>query len=480
VIPDQPLPRRTKVFYALGTLVLGARDTGFNTFILIFYNQALGVPAALAGLALMISLIADAVFDPLIGLASDGWRSRWGRRHPFIYTAALPAAVAFFFLWSPPDGLGPSGLFWCLLGLSILTRFLISLFEVPFTALVPEFTADYDERTTLMSLMFAIGWWAGLSLAVLTYAVLLRPTAADPSGMMNREGFAAFGVAGSILIVVGSLAAGLGTHEEIERLAQRPWNRLAGTRDPRVLMRLLSNGSVLALLASVILMSTATGFGNGLYNYIQVFFWKLSAPQIGILSLAPFASAGLALVAAPWISRGRDKRNVAIGIALVAVIGQPLPMILRLAGWFPRPGDPLLLPILAFHSAFETTVWVLFSIVGSSMVADLVEDEQRRSGARAEGALFALRIFAQKAVSGLGVLLSGLVLAGVGFPTGAHVQVSETALRGLGFAYAPIYIALGVAAALAMLGYRITRQAHVRNLSAVLAGARDPSFAPGE
>jgi GPH family glycoside/pentoside/hexuronide:cation symporter len=411
IVPPQRLPRRTRFLYSLGALALGVRDTGFNTFLLIFYNQALGLPAALAGLALALTLIADAVFDPMIGVVSDGWRSRLGRRHPFLYAAAVPAALAYFLLWHPPHGLGQVGLFAWLLAISVAARFLVSLFEVPFSALVAEFTPDYDERTSLLTWLFVVGWLGGLTLAVSAYAVFLRPTAGDPSGLMNRAGFATFGLVGSGVMLFGMLAAALGTQSRVRGLGQAAATRPGAA----ALAAALRNRSVVALIVSVILLSAVTGFSNSLYNYIQVFIWGLNAGQIGVLATAPFVAVFAALGATPWITRGRDKKQVAIAVALVAVVVQPLPVGLRLAGLFPANGSPPLMPILTLHSVFETGVWILFSIASSSMVADLVEAEQRRSGRQAAGAIFALRIFAQKTVSGLGVLLSGLALGAVGF-----------------------------------------------------------------
>jgi Na+/melibiose symporter-like transporter len=468
--PPARLPRRTKFAYSLGAIALGVRDTGFNTFLLIFYNQTLGLSAALAGLALALTLAADAVADPLIGIASDGWRSRLGRRHPFMYAAAVPAAIAFGLLWLPPAGMGQAGLFAWLLAGSIAARFLVSLFEAPFAALVAELTPDYDERTRLLTWAFAMGWFGGLTLAVSAYALLLRPTAADPTGLMNRGGFAAYGIVGSAIMLTMMLASALGTQGAASRTAppvSRPPLRQA-LRDG------LAGQSGLALLGAVVLLAAATGFGNSLYNYVQVFIFGLATPQIAILSLAPFASAALVMAFTGVIAKGRDKRALAIGVALVAVVGQPLPAVLRLAGLFPANGSQALMPILTLHSAFETAVWMVFQILSSSMAADLVEAQQRRTGRQVAGSIFAVRTFGGKAVSGLGVLLSGLALTAVGFPAaGAAGHASAAAVRGIAMEYAGVYIVLGLASAACLLGYRITRAYHAANLAAVGALASE-------
>jgi len=74
----------TKLAYGVGSVAYGIKDNGFSTLLLLFYNQVVGLPAQMVGLAVMVALIFDAFVDPLIGHLSDNTRSRWGRRHPFL------------------------------------------------------------------------------------------------------------------------------------------------------------------------------------------------------------------------------------------------------------------------------------------------------------------------------------------------------------------------------------------------------------
>ena len=142
---------RTKLLYGFGTVAYGIKDNGFNFLLLIFYNQLLGLPAQLVGLAIMIALIIDGFSDPLIGHISDRFHSRLGRRHFFMYLSALPCAVVYYLLWNPPAGLGTGALFWYLLITAIIVRILIALYEVPSAALLAELTEDYDLRTSLVA-----------------------------------------------------------------------------------------------------------------------------------------------------------------------------------------------------------------------------------------------------------------------------------------------------------------------------------------
>lgn len=84
--------------------------------------------------------------DPLIGHISDTCRSSLGRRHPFMYASILPISLSFFLLWNPLPGLSEQGLLLHLLCSLTATRVLIGFYEVPCSALVPEFVTDYDDR----------------------------------------------------------------------------------------------------------------------------------------------------------------------------------------------------------------------------------------------------------------------------------------------------------------------------------------------
>src|ERR1700748_3261115 len=112
---------RTKLFYGFGSVAFGVKDNGFQTILLLFYNQVVHLPGVLVGLAVSIALMIDAFIDPVVGHFSDNLRTRWGRRHPLMYAAALPVAITYLLLWNPPHW-SASALFVYLIVVSILVR----------------------------------------------------------------------------------------------------------------------------------------------------------------------------------------------------------------------------------------------------------------------------------------------------------------------------------------------------------------------
>src|SRR5262249_23585503 len=149
------------------------KDDGFAYFLLLYYNQVLGLPEAWVGFGIMLALVLDGVIDPAIGYLSDHLHSPWGRRHPFMYAAALPVAASYWLLWNPPTGVAPERLFTYFPVVAVLVRVFIAVYEIPSASLVPELTGEYDQRTTIFSYRFFFGWWGALTMSVAAYAFFL-------------------------------------------------------------------------------------------------------------------------------------------------------------------------------------------------------------------------------------------------------------------------------------------------------------------
>jgi len=140
------LPFHIKLFFGVGQIAEGLKNRTFETFLFFYYVQVLGLSPGLAGLAMLIAVISDAVTDPLVGTLTDGHRSRMGRRHPFMYGAAIPLGLLFILMFNPPDSLGEQGLFaWLTVG-SVLARTALSFYHVPHMALGAEGTRPYKPQ----------------------------------------------------------------------------------------------------------------------------------------------------------------------------------------------------------------------------------------------------------------------------------------------------------------------------------------------
>ena len=166
----------TLLVYSLGTIPVGIKNNLLGSFLLVYFNQVLGLSAQLAASAMAIALVVDAISDPLIGAWSDRVKTKWGRRHPFIYLGIVPFALFYYLILQFPDNLSESSLFYRLLFLMIGLRLSMTLYEVPRGALAPELTKDYDQRNQISGLSMGFGWIGGAGLATIAYAFFFIET----------------------------------------------------------------------------------------------------------------------------------------------------------------------------------------------------------------------------------------------------------------------------------------------------------------
>ena len=131
----QFLPIRLKLFWGVGQIGEGVKNSAFNSFLLFYYNQILGVSATLASIALAIAIVFDAISDPVAGSVSDRFQSRWGRRHPFMFASAAPLGITLFLLFFPPDGMSELFLLWLGAGFCGLSKNFLDLVPYPTSCL---------------------------------------------------------------------------------------------------------------------------------------------------------------------------------------------------------------------------------------------------------------------------------------------------------------------------------------------------------
>jgi len=465
----------TKIAYGFGSVAYGVKDNGFQALLLLFYNQVLGLSPYLGGLAILLALAVDSVLDPLVGLISDNWRSRWGRRHPFMYFAGAPAAIAFYFLWRPPHGLDQGQLFLYLLATAVIVRSLITFYEIPSTALGAELSENYDQRTDLFGYRFFFGWWGGLTMTVLALQVFLRPDATHPVGQLNPAGYATYGAVSGVVMFVAITLSAAGTHRFIPFLkAPPPRIRRSLGATLRHVAQTFGDPSFLSIMGSAIFSSMASGLTLALNSYFVTYFWLLSSGQYAVLLVSAYLAAFFALLIAPVLSRLMGKKAATITIYLLTAAIGPLPIMLRLIGLFPAPGTPLVLPLLFLNTVVTVTLAITAQINGTAMIADIAEQNELKTGQRSEGLLFSASSVIAKSVTGVGIFLSGVVLSVVHFPEKAQPgHVPQPILLHMMYVYLPLFIGIQLVAISCLFFYRITRKQHEANLAALALRAAD-------
>lgn len=479
---ERPRPRfgpATTALYGLGAVSSGIEMRALGSFLLIYYNQAVGLSPVTVSLAITIVMIVDAVMDPLIGFLSDHLKSPWGRRHPFMYAAALPLAVSFFFLWNPPAGWDEARLFWYLLALLMAVRVFDTLFELPSVALGPDLVVGYDERTNIVSarIFFRTLATTGVSVAGLQFFLADR---GPGTGVTEREGYFAFSLAMSATMFAAILISAASTHRFI------PWlRRPAPMPDGRAMsprqfigdfLGLLKNRSAVVMIAMGAFVSVASATRGGLELYIGLYFWKLSQTELSMLTLLSAAGALIGAALVPVVSRRLGKRRGAITTYSLSLVNGIGPIVLRLFDLMPANGSALLHGMLAVEFFVQGMLYVMTAVMMNSMLADVIEDVAVRTGQRSEGLIFSADQFLTKAVSGFGVLIAGGLLASVGFPRGAKPDaVGAEVVWSLGAHYAPLMAFVTAGAVGFLMLYQIDRARHLRNLEMLEEREAPPS-----
>ena len=470
-VADGPAADRPSVWlkmaHGTGAAAFGIKNNGFDYFLLLFYGTVIGLEPGLVGLAILIALVFDAISDPLVGYWSDNLRSRWGRRHPFMYGAALPVALSYFLLWNPPD-LSQLGLFLYLTIIAVMIRTFITFYETPSSALLPELSRNYEERTSLQSYRLFFGWTGGNLMAVLMFGVILT----GPDGMRDRAGYETYGIIAGILLFIVIMISALGTHSRIPTLSKptKPDEPFSARRLFKEMFETLSEKSFIALFWANVMFAVALGLNASLAFLMLNYFWEFSEFQIFIWTCTVFLSAALSFAIAPWTVRKMGKKGATITLGLLAFTIQPMPILLRLAGLMPENGDPILFPMVVSINIIDLALIIATQTVAYSMIADLVESNQLKTGRRNEGVYYAAMTFTRKTTQGLGVLAAGLILSFIAFPENAEPgTIDPDTLWQLGALYAPALLVLYLLGLYCVSRYKIDKADHEANLAALKA-----------
>lgn len=471
-----PVQRRLKtsvtLAYGAGALAYGAKDAAFGTFLLFYYNQVLGLNSFKVGLVVMAALVFDAMIDPLVGVLSDRTRSKWGRRHPWMYASIIPIFLGWMLLWNPPAGSEGFRLGW-LFVTAVVVRSAVSCFEVPSQALTPELTTDYDERTRITAYRYLFGWGGGMIIVLSAYAVFLVAAPGYPNGLLNLVGYQRMALTAGLLMAASILLSSWGTHGEIKRLPQvdpEPQS-IGGVLGE--LWSAVSNKAFLILIFAGVCAYTNQGISYTLATYFYAYAWQLSEGARTVLPFALLVGAGSAFVIAPRVGKRTSKPRAACWFVVSGVCFQLLPYGLLLAHVLPEPGwtrVAVLYPLFAIGVSLTVSSF----ITGASMMADVVEESQSRTGKRNEGVFFAGSFFVQKCTSGLGIAVGGGILALAGLQDKVDPAAASPAkVEHLVTYFASIYAVLGLCAALLFTRFPFGRAEHEARLAGLAAAERE-------
>ncbi|MBN2177079.1 MAG: MFS transporter [Demequinaceae bacterium] len=420
--------------YASGDLGISIAYFAFGFFFLYYLTDLVGLPPAVAGVVLFIGKLWDGVNDPLIGALSDRTRSRHGRKRVYLLYGAVPFGVSFAVLWWIPATASEGAKVALATALVLVFATTYSFVGVPYQALVPVISGDYDERTRLVGFKAVFSAFGAILGGIIA---LVLSDGEDMTSTLRLMAFV-FAVLITVLVLVAAFATRRTAHDDTHPIAPVP---LADY------VRLAVEPNVAILLGYKALGAVATGVMTAALPFFAKYV--VGDGTLSTYSLAIYTIVGGGLVAV-WVRLARryDKRrlvlvsNTAAGMILIAIalLTSSDASVVFLVG-----------------SALLGAAMSAYLVLPPSLVPDLVDWYEHTSGTRHESVFFGLWMTVHQLGLGMAALVLGLVLQWSGYVQDADVQSSE-AVTGVRLAFGLIPAVFLVLAALVLQRYRITRE----------------------
>jgi glycoside/pentoside/hexuronide:cation symporter, GPH family len=437
---EQKLTLGSKFRYGLADLGFALITSAMQFFLLFYYTDVAGINPAIAGLALMVGKLTwDALNDPLFGYWSDRTRSRFGRRRIYMLIGAVPLGIAAWIMFSLPKGLNGVAAFFAVL----LTFWLVDTFHtmstVPYYALTPEMTRDYNERASLTSIRMVfsvVGYILGAA-ATTVLAGLFHG-----AGLNLQQAWSLTGAVFGVIVMTTTIVTTFSVKEKPE-LAGEP----SQLPPVKAVLTSFKNRPFIILMVAFILSSFSFTVLTALVPYFIQYQLNMK-DQVPLVLLVMLVTIGAFLVPAKLISDRINKGPAyALGllIASVAVIT---------SFFFPRGATPLIYVVAAVAGMGFSAQWVF----PWSMLPDVIEYDEKMTGERREGIYYGLWAFLSKFTGALGVAVSGWALQLFGYVP--NVEQTVHALFGIRLFFAIVPAVVILISLPFLIWYPITRNKH--------------------
>jgi glycoside/pentoside/hexuronide:cation symporter, GPH family len=433
----QRLGLKLKIGYGAGDMVAGLAFNTLNFYYFFFLNTVIGLPAGLAGRALLIGRIWDGVADPVMGMVVDSTTARQGKHRFWMIVAILPFALAFLLLWVRFPG-GQTAQFVIYMVLLVFFSTTFTMYNIPYGSMTADLTSEYHERTALTGVRMVFSL---LAMIVGAGATLLLAG--------GRGGYAGMAAMYGIVMVGAGLCAFFSTRGH-DRVVSAP----EGVH-LRIYLQAFKNRPFVILVSAYLLMTLATTGVSGIFVYFVKYNLKLvddmqSSLIMGVLVIAAIG----ALLLWAWASKAVGKK--AALFAGMAVFATGLMIVTRVGITM---GTAMFYGLIVFTGAGLSS----FFIVLWSMIPDVVEYGQMQTGHRHEGIYYGLWFFVQKLGMAASAALNGEVLDAVKFKQasgGRLLEQTPQALNGIGALLSWIPLGFIVAGLAVLAFYPINAKVH--------------------
>jgi len=456
---ETKLPRWLKLLYGSGEWGIAGIGMMRSIFYAFYLTDVVGIEPRLASLGALIGIIWDAVNDPIIGTISDRMKSKLGRRRPFLIWFAFPFGASFVMLWSAPDLNSQIGLLIYVTLAFMISDTLTTIVAVPYLALTPELTKDYDERTSLSSYRTVFQL---LSAMVIVITAPMIVDAVIVGGGTQQQGFLAagaiFGTIGSIPIFLNGLfVKERYTSEDQAEIPFKETVRLAWKNIPfRYAVGIyMFNWSAVDMVAITFpffllywvaqgdLLAKVTIGGIGL---------ALESAFFGVLMLSCVAFVPFWL----WISQRFNKIRAYIAGMVVWIIVEVLIFTIK-------PGE---INYLLFISSLAGIGVSAAYILPDSILPDVIEWDELLTGRRQEGIYYGIRTLIRKLTGALVIFATLQILGWSGYqsPPEDAIRFTQSDSALLAIRLMDSFIGVAIVAGTIVLAwfYPLTREKYDR------------------
>ncbi|ALF55955.1 sugar transporter [Nostoc piscinale CENA21] len=451
---------KTKLAYGAGDLGPAITANISIFFLLVFFTNVAGIPAGLAGSVLLIGKIWDAVNDPFVGLLTDKTKSRrWGRRLPWMFYGAIPFGIFFFLQWIVPQfssdrSTNMWALFWYYVVIGLISQVFYTVVNLPYTAMTPELTQDYDERTSLNSFRFTFS--IGGSILSLILAQIVFSQIPD-----RQQQYFILAVICTVISVVSLYWCVFGVRDRILAFEAK---RIQQEEPPSIpffeqLKIVFTNRPFLFVIGIYLFSWLAVQITASIIPYFVINCMKLKEADVPTVMIAVQGTALIMLFV--WSNLSKK-----IGKKLVYFLGMSL-WIIAAAGLFFLQSDQL---VLMYIMAVMAGVGVSTAyLVPWSMIPDVIELDELQTGQRREGIFYGFMVLLQKFGLAFGLFLVGNALQSAGFKEAVAGQSTlpiqpESALTAIRLAVGPIPTVCLICGLVLTYFYPITREMHAEIL----------------
>ncbi len=381
-----------KIGYAGGDFASNLYWRTFDLFLLMFYTDVFGIPAAAVGTMMLVTRIIDAFTDPLMAAAADRTRTRFGKFRPYLLLGVLPLVAAGVLTFTVPDT-DQAGKLWWAYGTYVVMMLAYTFINVPYGALMGVMTGDSQQRTTLTSFRF-IGAFSGGTLVAYFTPQLVEYLGGGDDALGWQLTMAVYGVIAALMFVL--------TFTTSEERIATPIQQQQSVKQDLIDLSRNKPWLVLFALALVIMMTISLRGASGTY-YFKYFANR--EDLIGSFSTAYLLSLAAGAALTPLMTRLVDKKTLLL-VLMSAVT------LLSMAFFFVKAEQIELM--FALQIAIGFCLGPKSPLV-FSMYADCADYNEFKTGRRATAMTFAAAAFSQKLGGALAGATIGWVLASLGY-----------------------------------------------------------------